>query len=121
VLAATALLLVGCSIGVNCKPCAPPVQVTIIGVGHDPARVLQVCVDGEGSCDQLRIAPASDPSTNPGDEERYPCTVSDPHTGCFVEGDTAYEHATAAFQYRPAQGACACDHSHAQVRLAATS
>ena len=148
VLAATALLLAGCSIGVNCKPCAPPVQITIIGVRPDPARVLQVCVDGGGSCDQLRIAPASDPSTKPGDEETYPCTVSDPHTGCSVEGDTAYvdfhrltskemdgrrvevtvtggqaadEHATAVFQYRPAQGACACDRSHGQVRLAATS
>jgi hypothetical protein len=144
VLAANALLLAGCSIGVNCKPCAPPVQATIIGVGPDPARVLQVCVDGEGSCAQLHIGLATE-SMNPGNEQKYPCTVSDPHVGCFAEGDTAYvsfdslsakdvngrrvevtatggqaadANAAAAFQYQPKQGTCGCDHSHAQLRLA---
>jgi hypothetical protein len=148
VLAATALFLAGCSIGVNCKPCGPTVQVGIVGVGHDPARVLVVCVDGVESCVQLRIGPAPDSSSNPADQQRYPCTRSDPHNECFVEGDRAYvdfprlaakdlagrrvavtatggevadENATAVFQFQPGQGVCGCDQSYARVRLSATS
>jgi hypothetical protein len=148
VLAAIALFLAGCSIGVNCKPCGPPVQVGIVGVGHDPARAVLVCVDGAESCVELRIGPAPDSSTTQGDRQRYPCTKSDPYTGCFVEGSTAYvafprlvpkylagrrvevtatggqaadENATAVFQFQPGQGTCGCDQSYAQVRLSTTS
>jgi hypothetical protein len=90
VLAAIALFLAGCSIGVNCKPCGGPVQVGIFGVGHDPPREVLVCVDGAESCVQLRIRPSPDSSTSPGALQRYPCTKSDPAIGCFVEGSTAY-------------------------------
>jgi hypothetical protein len=148
VLAATALLLAGCSIGVNCKPCAGTPQVEIVGVGHDPARVLLVCVDGVQSCVQLRIGPEPDPSTNPANPPRYPCTRSDPYAGCFAEGNTALvdfarlvpkdlagrrvqvtatggqaadETATAVFQFHPRDGVCDCDQSYAQVLLVATS
>jgi hypothetical protein len=148
VFVATALLAAACSGRVYCGPCGPSVQVAIVGVGPDPARVLQVCVDGEGSCDEVRIAPAAEPSRNPGDAPKYPCTVSDPHTGCFVEGDTAYvdyygqapkeldgrrveviatggqsadKSATGVFQFQPAHETCTCDHSHAVVDVSATS
>jgi hypothetical protein len=89
VLVSTALLLAACHATVDCGPCPTPTGLSIVGVGPDPARVLTVCVDDEGPCDQLVIAPAAAPSTSPGPYTRYPCSVSDPHTDCFVEGDTA--------------------------------
>jgi hypothetical protein len=149
VLVATALLLTACHGTVYCGPCPPPVGVTIIGVDPDPGRVFEVCVDGEGSCVQLRIAPAVDPSTNPKDTpEYYSCTVSDPETFCSVAGDTAYvdfhrltpkeldgrrvevtatggqsadEHGTGVFQFHQAHETCDCDSSYAQVHLSAAS
>jgi len=148
VLAVIALFLAGCSMGVNCGPCGLTAQVGIVGVGHDPARAVLVSVDGVQTCVQLRIGPAPDSSTNPGDLQKYRCTRSDPSAGCFVDGSTAYvdflrlvpndlagrrvavtatggqvadENATAVFQIQPRQGVCGCDQSYAQVRLLATS
>jgi hypothetical protein len=124
------------------------VVVTITGVGRDPARVLKVCVDAEGSCDELRIGPAVDQSTSPVHETWYECTVSDPDTSCSavddwadvsfdrvgpkdmdgrrVEvtatgGQSADEYATGLFQFHPAKGDCGCESSNAVVHLLATT
>jgi hypothetical protein len=148
VLVGTALLLTACNGTVECGPCPPPVVVTIIGVVPDPARVLRVCVDGEGSCDELSIGPAVDSSTSPADETRYACTVSDPYTRCYLLGDwanvsfdrlgpkdldgrhvvvtatggqSADEYATGVFQFQPEHATCECDSSSAVVHLSATS
>jgi hypothetical protein len=150
VLVATALLLAACHGTVACDPsCAgAPVELSIVGVGPDPARVLQVCVGGEVPCDQLVIAPAADPSTSPGPYTRYPCSVSDPHTDCVADGDTATvyfpglaskeldgrrvtvtatgghsadERGTGVFQFHQAHETCDCEYSYAQVHMSATS
>jgi hypothetical protein len=122
--------------------------VTITGVGRDPARVLKVCVDGEGTCDELTIGAAFDPPTSPGHQTMYECTVSDPHTSCeavddwadvsfeslgpkdmdgrrvevtATGGQSADEYATGVFQFQPAKGDCGCQSSNAVVHLSATS
>jgi hypothetical protein len=146
-LAATALLA-ACSGIVSCKPCGSPVQLAIVGVQPDPARVLRVCVDRYPSCPELRIEPLSDPSKDQGRETHYPCTTSDPYTSCSVWNYTAYldfhrrgakeasgwqvevtatggqsadEHVTGVFKFHPAKEVCACDFSFAQVQLTPAS
>src|SRR5262245_53392144 len=81
-LAATVLLLAACGPG-ECPPCLSTVVVGIVGAGTDPARVLQVCVDGAPSCHQARIDPTTEPSKSPDGWWDYRCGgTTDPMT-CF--------------------------------------
>ena len=147
-LLAVTALLAACGAFVTCKPCGAPVQLAIVGVRPDPARVLRVCVDRYPSCPELRIEPLSDPSKNQGRETYYRCTTSDPDTSCSVWNYTAYvdflrrgakeasgwqvgvtatggqsadEHAKGVFTFHPAKEVCACDSSFAQVQLTPAS
>jgi len=149
VLLAAAVLVLGACGTVDCKPCASSVWVGIAGVGTDPARVLQVCVEGAPSCHQLHIDPITESSKNPYGPGDFLCGGATDHTiTCSINGDTVYvrffdwheagrdgqrvevtatggqsadQHGTGTFTSERGDGPCACGQTSAQVHLTPTS
>lgn len=122
----------------------------VVGAGTDPARVLQVCVDGAPSCHQARIDPRFG-STNPNASRNYPCGgPTDPDLSCLIAGDTVYvnlhlggevvsqaygrqvevtatggssrdQHAAGTVEQLSVAPPCHCPDARAQVHLTTTS